>query len=393
MFKNNEFYFFKFEKIIFSLLILSTVLRFDSIFDGANRFIPYRVTILSIIVVFLFSFCFNNEMRVKLTNFKYSVILALFVLIFNFFWAHRYDDFIVFINGLLSFLYVIGGVLLVVRLSETLCINYLLKLRVIFLSISVFIFSIEAYIRFYHPELGLNSNMDVGIITERMAQGVSNDNFFYFKYGSVMFFDSNYIGLNLLPLIILSLVDYRYRKLFLLFLSVLVILSLSRSAIFGFLSIFFLWFAYLHRRNPVFIYLLSSVMGPILIYFVYGLVKDDASFITKIAIFESLSIAGDVTALELLFGFGLDKGPFIYSPNDNAYAHALIPLLLGQVGIIGCIVYFITWFFLIYRYGLPMFLGFFVLNLCGLSLADPWEVTYFYISVLSSVIFGRKKAY
>ncbi|ENN9980421.1 hypothetical protein ACAS46_002072 [Vibrio vulnificus] len=393
MFPNHSVYLFKFEKFVFSLLVISTVLRFDSIFDGANRFIPYRVTILSIIAVILFSYIFNNEFKVKLTSLKYCVLLLLVVLVFNFFWVHRHDEFVVFVNGLLSFLYIIGGAYLIIRLSSYLDSCYLFKFRVIFLSISIIIFSIEAYIRFFHPDLGLNSNMDVDIIKERMSQGISNDNFFYFKYGSIMFFDSNYIGLNLLPLIILTLVHHKYRKIFLFFLCFLVFLSLSRSAILGMASIFFLWLTYLNRRSLVFIYFLLCFLAPFIFYFVYDFVKDDASFITKVAIFKSLYVAGDVTFLELLFGFGLDKGPFIYSPNDDAYAHALVPLLLGQVGILGCAIYFITWFCLISRYGFPMFLTFFVLNLCGLSLADPWEVTYFYISIFSSVIFRRKKVY
>ena len=124
------------------------------------------------------------------------------------------------------------------------------------------------------------------------------------------------------------------------------------------------------------LYLLSDVQVYIL---------SDSSFQTKINIFENLfSRVDDIDLRTILFGGGYEKGGFLYSPNPAAYAHALIPLLLGQVGVIGCACYVATLAYVATRWhDARYWIVAFVLT--GFSLSDPFEPYYF----LPMVIYVR----
>ncbi|WP_352283713.1 hypothetical protein [Pseudoalteromonas sp. Q18-MNA-CIBAN-0097] len=371
-------------RAIFTLLLLSSVLRFDAFFNGAHRYIPYRVTIITLFFYIIYS-SLKNESILK-SNLKEWLAYSITICVISLSWLLSFESFVAFTNNILSFLFIIGGTYLFIAALKRCDPIFVLNFRVTFLLLSCLIFTLECFIRFKYPELGLDSGMDGKIISQRMADGVSTDNFFYFKYGSIMFFDSNYIGLNLLPLVILTLSHHKYRSIFLVWLVLLVLFSLSRSAWVGLLFIFTLWGINRPGNLGRFLMGISLIAIPFAIILVYEIVKNDPSFLTKIAIFNSLELITEVSYVELFFGFGLVEGPFIYSPNENAYAHALLPLLLGQVGIVGTFIYFFTWLLMCKRFGFPVFLAFIILNLCGISLADPWEVIYFYVPIYASFV-------
>ncbi|PSU50936.1 hypothetical protein C9J12_02925 [Photobacterium frigidiphilum] len=384
-FKLNKF---DFSEVILLILVTSTIFRFDAFFAGANRYIPYRITIICLFLFIVRRFFFTEDrFKASLTSLKALTFLAVAVAVFNLLWFFRFDTLTSFFNSVLSFLYIIGGVALLSALLKEVSFSFVLKVRLIFLFLSCIIFSIETYIRFIHPELGLNENMDSNVVIDRMSAGVQADTFFYFKYGSIMFFDSNYVGLNILPIVILALSNDKYRKLYIIWLSILVAFSLSRSACLGLLMIYTLYFIKWQRKYTPFVFIIIALLLPFAGYEVYDFFKNDSSFLTKIAIFQSLDLITQVSIFDFLFGFGLEKGPFIYSPNDAAYAHALIPLLLGQIGLVGLLIYFLSWVGMILYFGFPMLVAFITLNFCGISLADPWEVIYFFIPLFSSFIY------
>ena len=68
----------------------------------------------------------------------------------------------------------------------------------------------------------------------------------------------------------------------------------------------------------------------------------DKSFQSKFDILSSLSKIKDTPILTVLFGNGT-KGYTLYSYEVGKYAHLLISILLGVLGVFGTIMYFITW--------------------------------------------------
>lgn len=65
-----------------------------------------------------------------------------------------------------------------------------------------------------------------------------------------------------------------------------------------------------------------------------------------------------------------------------AYAHALIPLLLGQFGLIGLFLYLSVLAYLSYKAGFFGWLLFLVIMLSGLSLADPWQILNYFVFLI-----------
>src|SRR5690606_3785470 len=110
----------------------------------------------------------------------------------------------------------------------------------------------------------------------------------------------------------------------------------------------------------------------------------DSSFNTKINIFYSLNTIAEHGLINILFGYGVEAGGFIYSYKEGAYAHALIPLLIGQFGLIGLIAYFSFLIYLSFKVGFYGWLLSFAIFVSGLSLSDPWQVlNYFSFLVMA----------
>ncbi|MCF7487636.1 hypothetical protein L3V33_16875 [Vibrio sp. A2-1] len=115
----------------------------------------------------------------------------------------------------------------------------------------------------------------------------------------------------------------------------------------------------------------------------YEFVLSDSSGSTRILIFQhTFSEFGSDTISEMFFGLGEGLGKIRFSYEEGAYAHALIPLLLGMSGLIGTATYFMFWVILILSERmLFLFLG--PLFITGLILLPPYfEVIYFCLGAL-----------
>ena len=371
------------------IILFSSVLRFDAFFEDSNRYIPYRIVVLCSLIFLAITFFRGHKF--KRDTVILLVILMAVVIFLHFFWLRSFDSAVEFINSLLSYYYVILGSVMTVYFCKYYSFDGLLSIRRYFLTLSSIIFIVETGIRFLYPELALADSMDPSVVKERMVGGPSSDNFFYFKYGSIMFHDSNYVGLNAIPLLILSLVNKDRRILFSSIFSVIILFSLSRSAWIVTILIFAIWFIRANRFLINAMYMFGIPLSLAAIYVLYGVVSEDRSFLTKVALFSALGNASDIPLTNFLFGFGYEIGSYIYSPGSSAYAHALIPLLLGEVGLVGMIVFFLSWSYLIYRFGFVVFLNFVAMFVCGLSLGDPWELIYYVVPIFSAYMFRRAK--
>lgn len=237
-------------------------------------------------------------------------------------------------------------------------------------SVVILVLCLDTYFRFS------------GFSYERLAS-----NFYIYKVNSPFFVDSNAVALYALFGFSLFYYYYLYQcnrscflllaLLFLIFLFIL--LSFSRASIIAlFVLLIFSWYfrrSYYFKINilflSVFIFFLSVPM-------IISMVNFDGSGSTKVGIyvrFWDLFWLQDI--LPALVGHGINEGNYVYSYEEGKYSHALIPMVTGQFGLFGLVLYF---FFFLYSawitkgHSLYAFIPAFV---AGLSYLHPFLETLF----------------
>ncbi|HFT1527996.1 TPA: hypothetical protein ACHWKK_001949 [Providencia stuartii] len=210
--------------------------------------------------------------------------------------------------------------------------------------------------------------------------------FYSFKYSSILFFDSNYVGL--IALMIVFILKYIHfssaiiKTSLLEFIAVsLLVLSFSRSAILVVIIFYFYYYFVLssHRNVRFISIVLLGILITISPLFIMDSNIQDVSFDTKVQIMLSLYNKFDeIPAVQLLFGAGPVVGGYIFSYKDGEYAHALLPLIMGELGILGILIilFFYTYIILKLKKWGVMFL--IVTFIPGLSLIDPYQIFYYW---------------
>lgn len=185
------------------------------------------------------------------------------------------------------------------------------------------------------------------------------NNFYLVKTNSLLYADTNAVGINSSLLTLYAFYLYKtfksskyliYIYLFIIF----TILTFSRAAMCAILFSFLILYSYnsffakrhykiSFRKFPVKILILIPfilIMFAIILFIAQFLVSD-ASFLTKINIFEYISIFFDKMPIHnLLFGIGFDNT----SANFGLYAHTYLATYIIETGILG---YFLITFFLL----------------------------------------------
>lgn len=210
------------------------------------------------------------------------------------------------------------------------------------------------------------------------------NNFYLLKFGSVMFSDSNGVGMYACVCIAINMLLYKFvpKKLWYvcqLTLFFLVIFTLSRSAItsaaVGFLVFFFYRLSLSIKEEQRHISILIIVLFILFssIFVIPEILQDiikDGSGSTKVKIFMSIPELMGADLFSDIFGRGLTVGGKYFSFDSNVkYAHAALPLLLGFFGILGLLIYFvmITIPFRVNRDYAPVFIIFFLMGLSYLE--------------------------
>lgn len=226
-------------------------------------------------------------------------------------------------------------------------------------------------------------------------------NFYLLKVISPFMVDSNAVGLYALfyftvSLYLSGLSGFLYKKqntilnfVFLFF----IIVSLSRAAIATALIILLInkWgnLPKLIRLLFIPIVTVSMIVG---IYLAIELVVDDGSGLTKLNVLENITdIAPGLDIKGFVFGHGINEGNYIYSYQEGAYSHLLLPMVLGQFGIIGMIFYvlfFMIVFYITNRYVLLFLIGMFIV---GLSYLHPFLETIFLVNGILLGLFYKFK--
>lgn len=373
---------------ILILLLIGVFLRFEFLFD-ANRYVVFRLYYL---IFILFIIIFSIFVGFNLSTYIYIILTIIVSLIFCLFWLDFFESALKdSIRTVLHFIFFMIPIVIFKEMNFTFSFDTrrLISFGIFF---CLLISSIESFVRIFMPTSIILSkdSWNQNSIEQGLSSGLSADNFYVFKYGSFMFTDSNGLAVILVSLLSLCLI-VRSRML-VTWTLLLILLCFSRSAYFGALLtlliyMFLFCFQSSIKKIIAFIVFLIIIFLPINYFLLnHHFQISDGSLLTKFEIFSHLEKISNYTLEEQLFGFGIDKGNYVYSPGKDYYAHALIPLLLGHVGLVGIILYMSV---LIYFFklggGKLVLLFFFPFFTMGFSLASPWEPAPFVFFLIASV--------
>lgn len=206
-----------------------------------------------------------------------------------------------------------------------------LSISISFINVSLILLIIEGVYRITHP-----------ILTE--ADRLSGVHGYYqYKYNSIMFTDSNFVGIFLLSLFFLCsyLTKYHNCKLKIqkVILAILVLGTVSKAAIASFLLFFIIFELNLKVwKKIVFLGVSAAVFLPA--YLIQ--IVTDGSLGGKFAIFtNTLEYLKNVSVWRLLFGVGFGKTREVFT--GTLAGHNLLITYIVEAGVIGVLLLLILW--------------------------------------------------
>ncbi|ENR5393540.1 O-antigen ligase family protein [Providencia rettgeri] len=359
---------------IYSILMS---IKLGFFFEGASRYIPLRASIF-LFIISLFLILFHKGWRFSKHFLIFSTIYFAISILFLIIWTIQDsgNDSITskFILGFLFPYLIIFNLYVAYRLLNK---NQLINSVKLYILSGTILILIDTIIRLLFPDYAFK-----GDLSEFNAE-LARDSFYIFKYGSIMYLDSNYVALQLLVNFVLIFLFFnkKTRKILLCITALLILFTFSRSAYIGLLFIFFIEF-YQRKRSSykliIITLILITTLFSISLLFNYQIQSNDISFNSKLEILDSLKNIDSHPLLTTLFGIGFEIGGYLYSFRDGAYAHAFIPLVLGEVGILGLILYLLILLYLIKTSPTHFSAIILVMFICGMSLIDPWDSIYIY---------------
>lgn len=273
-------------------------------------------SVLMIYLLFRGKVAFYNE------SILFCVLLIAYTIVNLIGSAYKLSTAINLICGLLSYM-------LIVASTEFFCMEKFISATKFSIKFILFVLSIDSFWRLTHPSAPTD---------EAYAIMMDSDNAFYlYKFGSILFADSNTVALICLSICFLIFFIEKamnVRWLFLSSLSVFLLVGcLSRSAIISFLISFFL-FCNISRKIKI---LISSMIIPLVIYFSVDFFSQDQSLVSKFEIINNLLIFYENSDLPtILFGVGMDGSPNFLG---GIYSHIHFVTLLVEFGLIGFLLY------------------------------------------------------
>jgi hypothetical protein len=368
------------------LISISISLQFDYLFFNVYFFVPFVVVIPSFILISFYS------LR-SISFFLWFLMIVVYYL-FTIVISNSFSSFESLRRAFIYVFYIIVAVYVLRIILTKISLEDKRKAFILTVILSTLALLIECILRFTEPTLDLRNAGTERFILSTVSKSPSllevfSNNYFYaYKYSSIMFFDSNFTGLFALVMVV-NILFYRsvfgksnFINLFLCANIIFVFLSFSRSAMLVLIVILVINTFFLVYKNNKYLFSVSIIFTlPLFMLFLLYAVDgalNDGSFDTKVRIFYSLATISDHDVKNILFGFGVEEGGAVYSYKEGAYAHALIPLLLGQFGLIGLIIYFYVLISMAKQGGFYGWLLFTALFISGLSLADPWQILNFY---------------
>ncbi|QLR72576.1 hypothetical protein HV337_08460 [Citrobacter freundii] len=375
-------------KQIYYVYCIVMALKLSFYFDGASRYLPLRATI--ILSFFCLLYLIVNKIKINTHNTALISFYGFFSFLFIFMWG---------VSGqmsppeqlkqILEFIFPFLIVFNVWTLTKNINTHDIETGLLFFIYSSLLLICTDTIIRLCWPSYAFK-----GDETEYLIE-LSRDTFYIYKYGSIMYLDSNYVALHILLIIGLLLnISCKYKSVLLLSSIILLILTFSRSAYIGFISIVTLYyFIRVHKTTKMaLVYIVIVMMIFLGIWINHSTMNDfitDESFSSKIIIFSSLEKIASIDLINLLFGSGFDIGGYIFSYKDGGYAHAFIPLVLGELGVVGLIAMCSVLLLIMIKLRSASLYILAPYMICGFSLIYPYDSMY--ILVFTSLLVVKSK--
>ena len=354
----------------FLLLFLLCILRFK-IFAASHLFGFLIVLVLFVPLCFsCLRTCFFNKVEIKYFSIYASIAL------FSWYFSNNLSEnnifyYLLFYTLPIFYYSALQGFLKKITLQQIL---YIFNLTI---SVFKMYLLVEVVYRYYTSYIAMISE---GLISS----------FYNFK-GNSFYSDTNFLALVIQNFALVCFFLYKKfndKKYFRNYIQLMffALLTLSRSVVLTQIMLLLFDFYYSKFEKGQFArFFLLTIIFAVSLILVFLLLQKDASFRSKIVIFDGLKKINSFNFENQLFGFGFGNGEFIYSYRKGDYGHLHIALLLGQEGIIGVIM-FITFllFSLVSSKGATLRLVFAFL-ISGFSLAFFDTSFYLCLGIITSI--------
>lgn len=252
----------------------------------------------------------------------------------------------------------------------------LLKISYTFIKVTVYCFIIETVIRY-----------SLSILIP-MADGL-----YRFKFHSIFFLDTNFLGLVLLVIIFYIrfleiFFEVRKLKIFKLISIILLFLSISRAAILAWIICEFLLFR-TTRKNIVKKYLqrliLLTILGCITGAALFLVLQDDPSFRSKLYILELVENSYEDFNINPIFGVGLGNSQEIL----GIFPHNSVLLYFLEIGAVGIGIKIILLLYIFIKSkgtGIIIFIPYFIATMS----ATGYATHYLYVTLAITCILMKK---
>ena len=325
---------------------LSTVLLFMS-----NKIKFSKELLLAFVLLFyflIFQQIFSTPNISAYVNFSFSIV----VFIFSYIVLHKTNTHTI------------------VNISE----------KLVFFSLPLLIY--EAYYRISNPVF----------FVDFAEKGREDLAFYYFKINSIMYQDSNFVGLFVLSIFffLFYLKEYTNKNYFLLFslLTILIFTTISRASILA-LVLFVILYPFRQKiyKYRIFIFIFTIILVFTLFPILLEYRTIDDSFSTKFGIFDkTIEYISSASFINLLFGVGFGNAVEVL----DIGAHNFFVTYLVESGFTGLILVITMWSYILlktkYKIGIVMFP--FLLN--GMSVASG-AIPYLYAMFAVILVLEARK--
>ena len=340
----------------------------------------YFWTVIGVILYFMYKL-YSSTNKNKLIYF-FITFFILYLLMFQPLLKAELSN---FMHVIISYSFL----LITYDLFKNMELNALIKIANNFINLTIIIVLIETLIRVR----GLNLSEIFWVLV--------SEEFYRFKYDSIMFGDSNSVAFLLITLILFlvylrKLIDIKFRfRLFLLV--VLLFFTYSRAAYLGLilLLVISLFRSFLFKISKQLLRLFDVFIIIILFFFdlvpfvfsdiinKYFPLAEDGSFQTKILIPEKvINYLSNSDLISKLFGIGLGNTvEYITVGNFNRAAHNFVITYLFETGVLGLCFVLAILYFLNKITKSKFILFFYLILITGFSFV-PVAMPYFFVSLI-----------
>ncbi len=331
-------------------------------------YLPLWIISLCICSILFAFFIIHKGKIFSISQIVLPIIYIFFTLVSQFFLLDNKENQFSIFSILIPILFYILIISLAKKLSEKEII-YILKFIIIF---SIPILLLEATYRISNP-IYIIDGVDIRTLS-------SYFHFYSYKFNSILFEDSNFVGVMIVVLfsVVLYLEDLLKKKLLVLklLLFIFVILTLSRASILVFIFMYILFYTKNLNYRPI--KLLIIITGIMLGTIIFALSLKDDSFNTKLLMFNLFADYIHYTSpFNLLFGIGIGE----HASNEYSLMyHNIIFQHIMDEGILGFTLLFIFWLQTIRKSNYKNLFIFIPFIMLGMSVVGH-TIAYFYVVI------------